>query len=108
MIILKLLFVLLTSFQVRNFFHFQYSSRKGGLVGIPLPNDQGVVSEEVFATNRPRDAEAAGIGDRPEAAEVVEDGVHPEVHGLRNALHHDEEETQLSSLRNCKFHFLGC
>ena len=90
-------------FQIINFFYFQYSSREGRLVGIPLPDDQGVVPEEIVATDRPRDVEAARIRDRPEAADAVEDGVHPEVHGLRNALHHDAEETQLSSVRNRKF-----
>ena len=73
------------------------------MAGGPLPDHQGAVPEEVLAKDRPGDAPAAGIRDRSEAAEAPQDGLDPEVHGLRNPVHPDEEETQLQSLRKCKF-----
>ena len=83
-------------------FNFQHTRRKGGLAGGSIPNDQRTIPEKIFPQNRPRNVEAARVRDRPEAASAAEDGVYPEVHGLRNTLHHDEEEAQLQSLWNRK------
>ena len=73
------------------------------MAGGPLPDDQGAVPKKILTKDRPRHAPASGIGDREEAASPPQDGLDPEVHGLRNPVHPDEEETQLQSLRNCKF-----
>ena len=73
------------------------------MAGGPLPDHQGALPEEVLAKDRPGDAPAAGIRDWSEAAEAPQDGLDPEVHGLRHPLHHDEEEAQLQGLRHRKY-----
>ena len=73
------------------------------MAGGPLPDDQGAVPEEILTKDRPRHAPASGIGDREEAASPPQDGLDPEVHGLRHPLHNDEEEAQLQGLRHREF-----
>jgi hypothetical protein len=82
--------------------NFQHTWRKRGLAGSSVPNDQRTLPEEIISQNRPRNVEATRVRNRSQTASAAQDGVHPEVHGLRNAVHNDEEEAQLQSLRNRK------
>lgn len=83
------------------FLFLQNSGGEGGLVGGPLPDNQGALPKKVFA---PRgDLPAAGRGDRRQAAQAHEVGVLRQMHRVRPALlTHDEEETPLQSMRKRK------
>ena len=76
--------------------------REGGVAGGSVPDDQGAVPKKVFPPRGPRDPQAPGLGNRSQAAPPPQVGDHLQVHGMRAAILNDEEEAQLSSLRDRK------